>query len=206
MGLTVFMAKYKPSLKTSLAYILIIAGILGLIASFILTQDSIKIIQNANYKPNCNLNPILSCGSVIKSKEGSSLGFPNPFLGLVAFSVLVTIGMAMVAGAKFKRWFWLGLEAGTVFGIGFIHYLFIKSVFSIHALCPYCMGVWIVVITTFWYVTLYNVDEKHIILPKKLDPTYKWVRKHHLDLLLLWFLVIAGVILKHFWYYYGHYL
>ncbi|HEY4963287.1 MAG TPA: vitamin K epoxide reductase family protein [Candidatus Saccharimonadales bacterium] len=199
------MAKYKPSIKNNLKYILIIAGILGLIASFTLTQDSIKIAQNASYKPSCNLNPILSCGSVIKSKEGSSLGFPNPFIGLVAFSVLVTIGMAMVAGAKFKRWFWIGLEIGAILGIGFIHYLFISSVFSIHALCPYCMGVWVIVITTFWYVTLYNIDEGHIVLPKKLGPAYGWVRKHHLDLLFLWFLIIAGVILRHFWYYYGHY-
>jgi uncharacterized membrane protein len=199
------MAKYKLTIKSNLAFILIIAGVLGLIASFVLTQDSIKIIQNASYKPNCNLNPILSCGSVIKSKEGSSLGFPNPFIGLVAFSVLITIGMAMIAGAKFKRWFWLGLETGAFMGFVFIHYLFVKSVFTIHALCPYCIGVWVIVIFTFWYVSLYNIDEKNIVLPKKIQSVYPWVRKHHLDLLLLWFLIITIVILKHFWYYYGHY-
>ncbi len=30
-----------------------------------------------------------------------------------------------------------------------------------------------------------------------------WVRKHHLDLLILWLLIIFLLILKHFWYYYG---
>jgi len=32
---------------------------------------------------------------------------------------------------------------------------------------------------------------------------YAWVRQHHLDILVLWFIIIIGFILKHFWYYYG---
>jgi hypothetical protein len=68
------------------------------------------------------------------------------------------------------------------------------------------MIVWVVTITAFWYVTLYNHDQKYIRLPKgKLQSAHDWVRRHHLDILILWFLIIAGLILKHFWYYYGRY-
>ncbi len=65
------------------------------------------------------------------------------------------------------------------------------------------MAVWVVSITAFWYVTLYNIDQKNIRLPKKAGKPYAWIRRHHLDLLVLWFLIITALILKHFWYYYG---
>lgn len=200
------MAKTKLTVARSLPYMLIVAGIIGLIASFILTWDKFKILENPLYHPNCDLNPIISCGSVMQSKQGSAFGFPNPFIGLAAFGALLTIGMAIKAGATFKRWFWLGLELGTIFGLFFVHWLFFETVYRIHALCPYCIAVWIVTITSFWYVTLYNIDQGNIVLPKKLMPAYGWVRKHHLDLLVVWFLIIAALILKHFWYYYGHYI
>jgi hypothetical protein len=98
----------------------------------------------------------------------------------------------------------LAMEAGLLFAIGFIHWLFYESVYRIHNLCLYCIAVWIVTITAFWYVTLYNIDRKHIRLPAgAAQKAYGWVRRHHLDLLILWFLIIAALILKHFWYYYG---
>lgn len=187
-----------------LPYILLIGGIIGYACAFIIMFDKIRILDNPNYVPSCNLNPIISCGSVMQSKQATAFGFPNPFIGLGAFPVLAVIGGAIFAGAKFKRWFWLGLNAGLVFAVGFVHWLFFESVYRIQALCPWCMIVWTVSIITFWYVTLYNIDQGHIKLPKRaLTKGYGWVRRHHLDLLVLWFLIIFALIMKHFWYYYG---
>jgi len=193
------------TLKKALPWILIIGGIIGLIGSFILTYDSLKIAANPNYVPNCNLNPIVSCGSVLSSSEGSVFGFPNSFMGLTAFAVFVTIGVAILAGAKFKKWFWLGLQGGVIFAVLFVHWLFYHSVYTISSLCPYCMSVWAVVITTFVYVTFYNVDQGYIKISPKFKKIYVAIRRHHLDILVAWLLLIAGLILKHFWYYYGHY-
>jgi uncharacterized membrane protein len=194
------------SLPKVIPYILIIAGIVGIISAFAISVDEIKILQNPNYKPICDINPIISCGNVMQSKEASAFGFPNPYIGLAAFGSLLTVGVGMLAGAKFKRWFWLGLEAGSVFGIGFVHWLFFESVYRINALCPYCMTVWVITIATFWYVTLYNIDQGNIKLPIKLKGFYGFVRKHHLDIYIAWILIIAALILKHFWYYYGRYI
>jgi uncharacterized membrane protein len=201
------MAKQKVTVQKSLPYILIIGGVIGYICAFIIMFDKVQLLKDPSYVPSCNLNPIISCGNVMSSKQGSAFGFPNPFIGLGAFPILLTVGMAIKAGAKFKRWFWLGLEAGTIFGLLFIHWLFFESVYRIHALCPWCIVVWIVTITTFWYTSLYNIDQKYITLPKgKTQSAYGWIRKHHLDILFVWFIIIAILILKHFWYYYGHYL
>jgi uncharacterized membrane protein len=194
------------TLTKAIPYLLIIGGIIGLICSFIITQDKMDLAENPHFVPSCNLNPVISCGSVMSSKQGSLFGFPNPWLGLAAFAVLVTIGMAILAGAKFKRWFWLGLETGIVLGVAFAYWLLFESVYRIKALCPYCLTVDVVVITLIWYVTLYNIQEGHITLPARLIGVGDFARKHHLDILLTWFILLIAVILQHFWYYYGQYL
>jgi uncharacterized membrane protein len=191
------------TVKKSLPYILIIGGIIGYLCAFIIMYDKVQLADNPNFTPNCNLNPIISCGNVMQSDQANAFGFPNPFLGLGGFAVLATVGTALLAGAAFKRWFWLLVNAGTLFALGFVHWLFFESVYRIQALCPYCMAVWTVSIISFWYVTLYNIDNKYIRLPKKAAKPYAWIRRHHLDLLVLWLVVIGALILKHFWYYYG---
>lgn len=197
--------KKLPSFAKFLPWLLLIGGVIGLICAAVLTYDHNKIAANPGYVPSCNLNPVIACGSVIKSKQAEAFRFPNPYIGLVAFPMVFTTGAALLAGAQLKRWYWLLLEAGAVFGLGFVHWLFFESVYRIHALCPYCMVVWIVTITTFWYVTLYNLQAGHIKLPGALQGTEQFVRRHHLDILILWLAIIAALILKHFWYYYGHY-
>ncbi len=188
-------------------YILVICGFIGLVCALVILYDKIELLKNPNFKPNCDLNPIISCGSVMESKQANAFGFPNPFIGVVGFSVVIATGMAILAGAtKLKRWYWLGLQAGTIFGLFFIHWLFFQSVYRINALCPYCMVVWIMTITLFWYVTLYNIQTGVIKLKGTPQKVGYFLRRHHLDILVLWLLIIAAFILKHFWYYYGTYL
>jgi uncharacterized membrane protein len=203
---TTIMKLFKGvTLVRALPWLLVIAGIVGLICSFVLTLDEVNLLKNPHFQPSCNLNPVISCGSVMKSTQAHAFSFPNPFIGLAAFSAVLTVGMALLAGAQFKRWFWLGLQLGTVFGIAFVHWLFFNTVYRINALCPYCMVVWTVTISLFWYILLYNLEMKHIKLPAKWARAGVFVRHHHLDILVLWLLIIAALILQHFWYYYGHY-
>ncbi|HLZ14701.1 MAG TPA: vitamin K epoxide reductase family protein [Candidatus Saccharimonadales bacterium] len=197
-------AQKLPSFQKVLPWILVVGGIIGLICSFIIAFDEFKLLQNPTFRPNCDLNPIISCGSVMQSKQAHAFGFPNPWIGLMAFPVLICVGAVLLSGVRItKRWFWLGLEAGTVFGLAFVHWLFFETVYRIHALCPYCMVVWVVTITTFWYVTLCNIEAGNGKLTGGVAKLGNFVRRHHLDILVLWFLVIAALILKHFWYYYG---
>ena len=206
-GPVIIYAMFKnATLSKAIPYLLIVGGVIGLICSFIITQDKLELAENPHFVPSCNLNPIISCGSVMSSKQGSLFGFPNPWIGLAAFAVLVTVGVGILAGAKFKRWFWIGLESGIVLGLVFAYWLLLESVYRIHALCPYCLTVDVVVITLFWYVSLYNLQEGHIVLPARLIGLGDFARKHHLDILLFWFVVLIAVILQHFWYYYGKFL
>jgi uncharacterized membrane protein len=185
-----------------------IGGVIGLYASLVLSYDTLQIAKNPHYIPSCNLNPVLSCGNVINTAGDTILKLPYPYYGVAAFAVLITVGAGIVAGAKYKRWFWLTFQVALSFGALGSYYLLLKSVYKIHALCPYCLSVDVVVTTLIWYLTLYNIDQKNIVLSKK-GPSkriYAWIRQHHLDLLILWFLIVIALIVKHFWYYYGKHL
>ncbi len=48
----------------------------------------------------------------MQSKQAHAFGFMNTYIGLLGFPVVLTIGMAMLAGARFKRWFWQGAQLG----------------------------------------------------------------------------------------------
>jgi uncharacterized membrane protein len=199
-------ASGKPkSLEPVMPWLLIIGGAIGLISSFVLTYDEFQFLKNPNFVPNCNLNPVISCGNVMLSDQAKAFGFPNPWIGLAAFAVLVTVGVALLAGAKFKRWFWLTMLGAMILGLIFALWLLFESVYSINALCPYCLAVDVAIITMLWYTKLYLVETKMLGVPARLTKVVAFSRRHHLDILISIFVIIIVVILNHFWYYYGKY-
>lgn len=191
------------TLARTLPYILVVGGIVGVFAATVLMVEKIHLLKDPTAALSCDINPIVACGSVINTPQASAFGFPNPIIGLVGFGIVTTVGMALLAGAQFKRWFWLGLQAGTVFGVGFVTWLQYQSIFTIGALCPYCMVVWAATIPIFWYTLLYNLREKHIQAAAKYAGINHFLQRHHADIMLVWYLAIIGVILQHFWYYWS---
>ncbi len=199
------MVKNKNKIRTLpnvIGMLLVVLGMIGFIAASTLAIEKVALLKNPEYVPSCNLNPVLSCGSVMSTHQAEVFGFPNPFIGVAGFAIVVTVGMGILAGAKYKRWYWLGLEAGTIFGVSFVHWLIYQSIFVIGALCPYCMVVWAVTIPIFLYVTLYNMREGHIRLNSAwLKSLNQFVQKNHGNILFVWYSIIFLIILNHFWYY-----
>ena len=193
----------QRTLQSVIGYILFVLGLIGFAASMTLSIDKVELIKNPNFSPICNIIPLISCGSVMNTSQAEAFGFMNSFLGVAGFAAVATIGVAILAGATFKRWFWLGLQAGTIFGVGFISWLYYQSVFVIGALCPFCMVVWSVMIPIFWYVTLYNIRQKNIMLQGFWLKLSDFAQKHHGDILVAWFAGGIGIILVRFWYYWS---
>jgi uncharacterized membrane protein len=129
------------------AWWILIAGVIGLIASATLTVEKIELLLNPSYVPSCNLNPIVSCGSVMTTPQASALGFPNSLIGIAAFAVVTVTGVLAVAKVPLPRWYWIGMTLGTLAGAGFVHWLIYQSLYRIGALCPYCMVVWVATIS-----------------------------------------------------------
>ncbi|MGW7663186.1 vitamin K epoxide reductase family protein [Streptomyces sp. NPDC054756] len=139
------------------ALLLVLCGAAGLLASWVITLDEFKLLEDPDFTPGCSLNPVLSCGSVMQSDQAQVFGFPNPMLGLVTYGVVVCVGVSLLAGAAFPRWYWLAFAAGCLFGVGFVSWLQFESLYRINALCLWCCLAWITTITLFWYVTSFVV-------------------------------------------------
>ena len=141
----------------ALAILLIVGGILGLVAAFALTLDKIAVLQNPAFEPGCNFSLLVQCGKNLSSPEGSAFGFPNPLLGLMGFPAPIAVGVGVLAGARFSRWFWLLFNAGMVGALGFVVWLIGVSIFQLGTLCPWCMLVWSMVIPMTLATTFYNL-------------------------------------------------
>ncbi|MCR3750459.1 vitamin K epoxide reductase family protein [Lentzea californiensis] len=181
-----------------LPWLLVAGGGIGLVAAFVLTVEKIALLKDTDYVPACSINPVLSCGSIMKTEQAEVFGFPNPLLGIAGFAALVTIGVVLATGSALPRWCWLGLQTGVTFGVVFVHWLIFQSLYVIGALCPYCMAVWAVMIPIFWYTTLHNLEQGHLPSPRRATAAFAG---YHSVVLILWYLLIAGAVLQAFWFY-----
>ena len=160
------MRQPEPSPRpTGLAIFFVVAGAIGFAAAFALTLDKIALLQDPNAQLSCNFSVLIGCGTNLNSPQGAIFGFPNPLIGIAAWSVVITIGMAILAGARYASWFWIGLNIGVTGAIALVSWLIGQSVFVLDILCPWCMVTWAVTIPVFLAVTLYNLKTGHIPLP-----------------------------------------
>ncbi|MGW7490418.1 vitamin K epoxide reductase family protein [Streptomyces sp. NPDC054786] len=178
------------------ALLLVITGALGTLAAWIITLDKFELLKDPTFKPACSLNPIISCTNIMQSKQAEVFGFPNPMAGLVGFGVVIAIGMALLAGARFRRWYWIGLNIGTLLGAVFCMWLMAQSLYSINSLCLWCTLTWCVTILMFWYTTAHNLKHGIIPAPAGLRRT---VVEFHWVVPVLWYGVIALLILTKWW-------
>ena len=177
---------------------ILLAGIIGEVAAFVLAVEKIRQLQNPSYVPSCSINPVLSCGSVMLTKQASAFGFPNPLVGIAAFSVVIVTGVLAVAGIRLPRWFWAGLAGGTLLGAVFVHWLIYESLYEIGALCPYCMVVWVV--TMALLIVVSSIALRPLAGGSKVvDTLYQW----RWPLYAVWITAIALLILDRFWSYWS---
>jgi uncharacterized membrane protein len=173
------------------AWILVVGGIIGIFASIELIIQKISVLSDPTFVPNCDINPVLSCGSVISTEQASLFGFPNPVLGVIGFTVVIMFGALLFAGVELPRSMWLGLNFGALAGVIFVIWLVSQSLYVIGALCPWCMVVWAITIPIFWQVTTDNLASNRLSLGKSLSEiivTLKWI------LVAGSYLIIAGLI------------
>ncbi|OBG55131.1 MULTISPECIES: vitamin K epoxide reductase family protein [unclassified Mycobacterium] len=182
------------------AWWVLIAGVIGLAASATLTVEKIDLLLNPAYVPSCNFNPILSCGSVMVTPQASVLGFPNPLLGLVAFTVVVVTGLLAVTKVSLPQWYWIGLTIGLLAGAAFVHWLIYESLYTIGALCPYCMVVWAATVTLL--VVVASIVWRPALQRRGRGVgwvLYQW----RWSIVALWFTAVFLLIMARFWDYWS---
>lgn len=181
-----------------LGLLLLIAGIVGLVASGELAIEKVRLLENPLYVPACSLGGAVDCGAVMNSAQADAFGFPNPFLGLAGFGGLLTAGLLLVSGGRPGRSFWLVLQAGLIFAVVFVHWLIVQGLYRVGALCPFCIAVWAATIPAFWYVTLHNLRDA-AERPTRLGAVAGAARRNHGIVITVWLMLIAALVAERFW-------
>ncbi|HQV18990.1 MAG TPA: vitamin K epoxide reductase family protein [Gordonia sp. (in: high G+C Gram-positive bacteria)] len=189
-------AQAEASWTRIVAWVLTIGGAIGLIASADLSIEKIEMLKDPSYSPSCNFNSLFSCGSVMVTDQASAFGPPNPFIGIAGFSVFVTVGVALLSGARLAKWFWLGLQLGATFAVVFVHWLIDQSLYEIGKLCPWCMVVWSVTIPSFLFVTVRNAHAFGLVERSRFVGI---LARNHGLILMVWVLTIIALIVIRFW-------
>jgi uncharacterized membrane protein len=180
--------------RVPFAWLLLVTGAVGWLMSFILVLERIEVYKNPAHITSCDISPWISCGAVFQHWQAALFGFPNPIIGIVAFAVPITTGMAMLAGASFRRWYWIGLQAGVTLGFIFIVWLWSQALFDIYILCLYCMGVWAMMIPMFVQLTARNLAHGVIKAPAgfvRFFTTWSWTITA-----LLWIATAASIFFR----------
>jgi uncharacterized membrane protein len=134
-------------------------GVIGLIASFVLAVEEFHLLKNPEAVLSCSFNLVLNCAGVMKTWQASVFGFPNMFIGLMAFPVVITVALLGLGRATLPRWFYAGANIGYFLGLVFAYWLFFNSVYAIQILCPWCLVVTFTVTMLFATITHYNLRE-----------------------------------------------
>ncbi len=164
---------------TALAVFLIIAGAIGFWGSWELTISKFEVLANPDTQLSCDISVLVACGPNLGSWQGAVFGFPNPLLGIAGFAAPIAVGVSLLAGARFARWFWMLFNLGLLGAFAFVCWLISQSIFVLGTLCPWCMVVWSVTIPLFLAVTLYNLKSGNIPVPpaarRFFGKLYSWV-------------------------------
>jgi uncharacterized membrane protein len=143
--------------------LLLVTGVVSWLAAGWLVLERLELYKNPNAVTSCDINPWISCGSVMRTSQAAIFGFPNPLIGVFAFAVIITTGMVLLAGARLARWYWVGLQVGVTLGMVMIAWLWFQALYVISVLCPYCMVVWAMMIPLFVWTTVRNLV--HGVIP-----------------------------------------
>ncbi|GAB3992455.1 vitamin K epoxide reductase family protein [Nocardioides marmoraquaticus] len=172
---------------------LVLLGLAGLSAAFALTADKFKLLADPSFRPSCDLNPVLSCGSVMVTEQAEVFGFPNSIIGLAAFGAVVAIGVVQLTGTRPSRVVQAGLAVGALAGWAFVHWLAFQSLYRIGALCPWCMVVWASTAPIAIWSVLRPLRDSGSGIGRLW--TYRW------SLLVAWYLLVVVLALVRFWTY-----
>lgn len=188
---------------TRLGWGLLVGGSIGWVAAFVLLLEKLRLLEDPNYTPSCSISPILNCGSVMVTEQAELLGFPNPVIGLATFPLVIATGVAVLAGATFARWYWLGLQTGATAGLALVVWLISQSLYEIGALCPYCMVVWAAVFPLWWYLTLRNLRAGVLGSRARTHALTQVASEWHAMVALLPYVVVLTLITTRFWDYWS---
>ena len=132
-------------------------------ASFSLVTAERAMLQNPGGKLSCDLNPLIGCSGFFNSDYNTLFfGAPNALFGLMFFSGVVALGLALLGGARLPSWMWRLLSLGMAAAAAWILWFQYTSIFVEGALCPYCIVTWAATIPLIVHVLARSFGAGHL--------------------------------------------
>lgn len=164
------------------------ASAVGLIAAFWQLMEKLAILKNKDVALSCNLNDVFSCSNVLSAHQSSILGPPNSVIGIIMFTMFLTVAVVGITGAKTSRRLMLAVQGLALFMLGFTLWFLFESTYSIESICIFCLfiGTAVVIINS----VLFRHNFSSMIAGWKIRGIdyFGWT--------LLWLIVALAMVLK----------
>ena len=191
----------KKTKSTNRAYYLIlsIGGALGMIAMTWQASERIAMLKNPTAPLNCNISPVIDCGTVLGNKLAALFGFPNAFIGMIVFSMLALAGIAGLSGVVYTKAFKSVVLTLSTILLLFSMWFFGASLYSIGKICIFCAVGWVVSLPIFVYSLTDWLEDKKSGNYKKF---YAWLNSNKMTVLVTWYIILICLFLYRFRDYY----
>lgn len=129
---------------------MLIGGLVGVVAAFLQTTEKIALLKNKDAVLSCDLNSVFSCTNVLNAWQSSVFGFPNSLMCMALFVIFASIALVGVSGGALPRKLRLGIQALSLFTLGFALWFLTQSIYVINALCILCIFCFIGLLLVNW--------------------------------------------------------
>ena len=179
---------------------MLVFGIIGLIASFTLAVEEFHLIKDPDTVLSCTINLVLNCSTVMQTWQASVFGFPNMFIGLMAFPVVIVAATLGLLNTKLPRWFWIKAQIWYLLGAIFAYWLFFNSLYDIEVLCPWCLIVTFSTTMLLASLTSYNLQENMFNFSKKTNKRIQAFMKsgYHKLIVATWIVAMTALVVLKF--------
>lgn len=179
---------------------MLVGSIASLVASLVLSIDAIRLAEDPGASLGCDINAVISCGTVATSWQASLLGFPNAYLGLMFEPAVITLAVAALSGVRFPRHIMLTAQIVYTIALGLAYWLFHQAMFEIGALCPWCLLVTVATTLVWFEMTRINVLQDNLFLPARLQSALASAVRSGMDVVVgvSWvLLMVLAVVLRY---------
>lgn len=179
---------------------MLICAVLAFLAAFVLSVEKLEVIKNPDAVLSCSINLVVNCASVMQTWQASVFGFPNSYLGIMGFAIVIAVAMGGLLGVKYTRAYLVTAQVFFGLGLIFAYWLFFQSVYVIQILCPWCLVVTATTTLIFEALLHYNLRHNSFGFTKDVNKkVQKWLDAQY-DRLAVgsWLLLMVALVFLKF--------
>jgi uncharacterized membrane protein len=192
--------KSKSTSEKGLYITMLVAGIFAFLAAFVLSIEKVHMLQNPDAVLSCTVNLVLNCASVMKTPQASLFGFPNSFIGVAGFAIVIAVAMGGLLKVKYSRAYLVTAQVFYGLGLLFSYWLFFQSVYVIQVLCPWCLVVTFMTTIIFEALLRINLRRNNFSLSKATNVKVQKFLDKDFDKLIVaaWIVLLVALVLGKF--------